>query len=350
MAIVCGRNRYQVDFPLEAVGLESDGSIQKIDDLSYRPASGWSDIDFPYFANVVGNSSGVLVLNYRELAKLSVFRWYRIKVPVEIPGFGQITTIEQILPLEDEQVETVDEDGVKNNKPASVHGIWFPNFEDLSNVVTALSPTIQDVARYNRPFAIDRQTGIVKFADPVFRNSETSSPLAQLRIGEAQIVLRTAVGVKDAARMTWTRYERTRQAGTNFNTPTRFIKHDEITLARVPVYDSTSYAIQSVTTNIDDVNQECDYYLDAAEQEYQTSLPQTIKYAGIRALELDGAIQQLILGVGPEGATTTVVRNNELSLRAPGYKERRTMERARSLNQIRKKQSLEQQRRDRKVS
>jgi hypothetical protein len=74
------------------------------------------------------------------------------------------------------------------------------------------------------------------------------------------------------------------------------------------------------------VNSQCDYYLDAAEQTYQTTYPQTIRYVGLRGdIELDGAIQQIVFAIGPGGCTTTASRNDEQVHKYPSYNERRAL-------------------------
>ncbi len=60
IAVVCGPSLYQVDFPLEAVGLDRDttsggdptDTIKPIDELSYKPSGGWGQIDLPLFADL----------------------------------------------------------------------------------------------------------------------------------------------------------------------------------------------------------------------------------------------------------------------------------------------------------
>ncbi len=336
IAIACSRDRFQVDFLLEAVGLNNDNTIVPVESLFYKPATGWGRCDVPFFTQVDEN--------HRQRARSSVFRWYRIVTPCLIPDFGQIATLDQILPVEDEQVEVVSLNNVVSNKPAQVYGSFFAKTDLYRNNIlqSAIDPNAFDgtVQEYRRPFRVDRSQGIVKFADYVFLNQSDGGGGApsSLTIGPAVLRLRVAVSLKDPAVLAPLRYVRQRSYGNQFGTPTRFIQHDEVVRTHVPQYDA-NFNVQNVATNVADVNQRCDYYLDAAEQEYQVTFPQTIRYAGLRDdVDLDGAIRQITFQISAAGCTTTISRNDELLHRAPSYQERRALEKTRLLHQLAQQQ------------
>lgn len=69
---------------LEAVGLDTDGQIKLIDELSYKPAAGWGQEWHAVFPSITNPA-------HRELAVRSVFRWYRI---VGEPG-GQLDALSE---------------------------------------------------------------------------------------------------------------------------------------------------------------------------------------------------------------------------------------------------------------
>ena len=75
-----------------------------------------------------------------------------------------------------------------------------------------------------------------------------------------------------------------------------------------------------------ELKRQAGYYLDAAEREYNQEYPQSVTYAGLQQLELDGAIQQVTYQCGPRGFTTAASRNTEDLDRTPSYKEKRQME------------------------
>ena len=384
LAVRCGYNLYQCDFELEAVGLDIDGQVKLIKDLSYRfdlagGGSGkvdeeWSDIDLPYFSRMVigsgGNNSRKYV--YRtELAKRTVFKWYRVKVPAEVPGYGMVTRLDQIV-LFDEQLlvqdppegETLPEGTPQIQRPAIVFGAFFESLDTNFNSVDKVRPIdekdeaqtdggAQNVrlnALYRRGFSLDSERAIVMFGDYVYRNKTadgavfSGSPSSEpggVTIAPAQLRLRTSCAIRDKDTRAFARYTRERATGGNFNTPTRFIAHDEIALTHIPTYNDQSYALEDTTKNQAEVDQECDYYLDAAQHEYQATLPQSIVYAGLKAISPDGAIQQLVLSIGPRGATSVAVRNTEVLHRVLSYRERRNLERARQSKDALKKQKAE---------
>ncbi len=351
ICVLGGPSRFQVDFPLEAVGIEQvDGqnneSLKLIDSLSYQPAGGWSRVDLPYFHQVGAQ--------WRELAKKSVFRYYRIQMPVDVPGYdgddgAKVAKLEQLLPIEDEQVDQVAESGEPVNRPAFVFGVWYPDTGDMTNTSLALAPVAPEGdlgtpgTAYKRRFTIDKTRGLVVFEEPVFRNTHASATGGsgyEVVPGAAQLVLRAACNVRDPASLATESYERTRAIGNPLGGGTRYLKHEEIVRTHVPKYN-TSYKTDSVKTNQADIDQMADYYLDAAEQEYQTLAPQTVRFGGLVPIEPDGAIEQVILSVGAGGTTTTVCRHTERTQTTMPYRERRRIE-------IEQKAQARQQRRQTK--
>jgi hypothetical protein len=340
IAVVCGANRYQVDFPLEAVALaeatsQSSDSILPLEQLSYAPNGGWSKSDVPFFLQVASE--------FRALAQKSVFKYYRIKLPVAIPGYdasgGQATRLEQILPIENAQVEVAEQDGQLVSQPAAVFGVWYRENEDIVNTAASLRPLIStsagaapDESRYQRPFSIDAARGLVIFSEPVYANkhaSATGGSGHEVVVGPADLVLRASCQLRDPQTSSLERHVRTRTLESSSGTTTRYLRHDEIVLTHVPNY-SSDYHLSGLTTNAADVNAQADEFLDAAEREYADSMPQTVRYGGLVPIELDGAIEQISFHVGSAGTTTHVARHTELPRAALTYQHRRRIERQRA--------------------
>ncbi len=180
----------------------------------------------------------------------------------------------------------------------------------------------------------------MRFTDPVFRNQSDGGGNAPSTLvkGAATLYLRVSVSPKDSNLFCPVRYFLLRNYGSNFGTPTQYLRHDEIVQTHLPTYDK-NFNVLNIKTNVADVNAQCNYYLDAAEQTYQTTFPQTIKYAGLRDdIDLDGAIQQLTIEMIAQGCTMTVSRNDELLHRAPSYQERRALEKTRLLRKMAEQQ------------
>ncbi len=142
LTVVGGPTRFQVDFPLEAVGLTGDEGasgnlLAPIEVLDYTPSNGWGTSDPPYFHQVDAE--------YRALAVKSVFRYYRIKTPLAVPGYegpsgNQVDRLGQILPIEDTQVAQVGENGQLTSQPAVVYGVWHDGGLAMANRMDALTP------------------------------------------------------------------------------------------------------------------------------------------------------------------------------------------------------------------
>jgi hypothetical protein len=67
ITVITGRSRFQADVKLKAVGLDTDGKIKPINDLSYKPAAGWVLGDITEFLDLATKEIS-------EMAKRSVFR------------------------------------------------------------------------------------------------------------------------------------------------------------------------------------------------------------------------------------------------------------------------------------
>ncbi len=322
LILVTGRERFQVDIPLRAVGIDIDGSIKPIDELSYKPAGGWDTVPPPFFGAVDEAS--------RELAKKSVYRMYQAAVPFYVPGFGVVERLSQILPIEDEMVDTVTVNGEKSNKKAQLFGIYYVgNTGDSGNNVPKLVPLGSDTDKslYARDFTIDTAKGVVRFSEYTLANSADNRPIP------ATLMLRTAISVKDGETGAWIRRERKRDSNAKrlFGTKPRYIKREEVIPTRRTTYDPNTYAPGEIETNDQAVDKECDYYLDAAEQEYKTNDPTEVKYAGILDIPLDGSIQSVTWSIGGI-ATTAVSRNQDRgSPTTLPYKLRRNAEKAQSV-------------------
>ena len=345
LTYVCGRTRYQMEIYLLAVGLDEDGTIKRINDLSYMPSGGWGTIDrftmTAVAAALVNDKRRQEFL--RSLARMSVFRWYQIAVetpaklgdPVggnvvfgqpytlTVPGFGVVKKLKEILLL-DTQVELMeDSDGFERCKPAEVYGV----FTDYRLAAT----NTNDGTRYWRGFSIDAERGLVLFNDQVFKINTTT-----LNYAEPTLRLRTAFNVRQPDTWAWDHYVREYSFGTTYGTGAKSYKHDESFLAVSQAFSSAGVP-GAVTDNKAAVNVEADAYLQAALLEFQTTTPQNRSYAGLLAIDPDGAIQQVSWRVGPDGATTRASRNSEFSTAVPMYQTRRFFE------QLRNKRTLQMQ-------
>ena len=187
------------------------------------------------------------------------------------------------------------------------------------------------------------------FNEPVYKNATPNA--AKVTPEPAQLVLRTKCQVRDAETLTLSRHIRERSTDSSLGTQTQFIRRDELTVTHVPTYSAATYAevptagadprvVDDVESTVDDVNAACDYYIDAALEEYQQPEPRQVRTAGIYPIDLDGAIAQVTYQIGPSGATTTVARGSEPSSFAASHGERRRAELSREANrEVRRRRS-----------
>jgi len=294
------------------VGVENDkdekgkliGTIVPVDDLSYKPAAGWGN-EHPLWM------FGVADQDDRKLAIQSVFRYYRIKLPVDfvkIMGFD--TEDRPYLEYLDEQVETLTLNGATKPRPPVVYGTYCAaHGARLTNEPADV--TYPAGSKVDHAFTFDAARGLVMFQEPVYRNTDT----AKVDHAEATIYLRTACLVRRPWNRAYQRVIVERQIG-EFETETQWIRHDEL-------YHTY---IDAELQNPVPVNNKIFDILDAAEAEYRQEYPQTVTYVGLKLIPLDGAIRQATFRVGLSGCTSIYSRNTEQLDRVPSYKERRLVE------------------------
>lgn len=305
LLVAGGPSRFQVDYELEAVGLELDQSVKLVDKLSYKPKKGWEFDPPPHFLNVL-KEKGLVAQHH---AQKTVWRWYRIKKaknspmpPYGPPGYtdGPVGEIWQVVPIENEQVDTWVNNGIKENKLAQIFGIRRTGLADYENT--------KKTDEYKAgQWSVIKDQGVVEFHDYAWKN-----PGGQVK--PAEMVLRCAVSVRHKDTREWHRFLKLRTIG-SILTPPRVLKHDEIRLNHI-----------GAPINQQECEKEGQWYLDLAEAEYRTTFPQQRTYNGLLNVSPDGAIHQIAWHVGEPYAWTRISRDNEFSLVVPSYIERRKQE------------------------
>jgi hypothetical protein len=323
LLLVGGPTRFQTKFRLEAVGLEQTGQIKPINSLSYKPAAGWGNEAYFGFANVANADN-------RALARRTIYRWYRVKCTAPFTTAGQfpiggydgpVQSLWQVLPLERGQVETyTDVDQIERPKPPEVAGIYWDRSLDGKNIPAQ--------RRYRGKFSLDAERGIVRFAEPVMQISSSAPGFA-----EAELYLTVAHAVKDLATLQEVRQTTERVLpGEPIGTGPCVLRRDELVLAVVTQYDSGNNPTGTID-NADEIDQEANETLDAAEAGLTTLETGLVEYAGVVPINPDGAIQQVEWRGGLSGCVTRAGRNSEFSLAIPTWRERRVAERRRDAAQ-----------------
>ncbi len=273
------------------------------------------------------------LINPRQLARETVYSWYRIKmVDIDgtgrlplIPGWqggangtggpGRIEALWQILPLIEHQVRGYfDVAGKFVPFPVWVWGVFYDDQMAFGNT--------QPGSFYHADFTVDVEQGLVKFSNLTMLLNPDGS------WAPAKLAMRCSVRVRDYDARFIERYERSlllTPTGGTHDTGPKVIKREEIVLYTLPIYND-AHAVTQLLSNGVQANQEADYNLTVAAADFNTVTPQDVTYMGLKDISPDGAITQATVDVSPGGTTTRAARNTEWHPAVPSYRERRQME------------------------
>ena len=322
---ICEFTEHETDIELEAVGLDKDGSVKPIKDLSYNPKPGEDD---GFGADFISGED-LDTADEKTLFKLSVFRWYRVKdkqpifkwpAPGKDPmidpdtGRGPLRRLHELLPISATRITLVDEIGPDvvrrtTRVPASIRGDFTLDIEFTAKL-NARDQAVSDA------FDIDEVTGIVHFQKPIFKWS--SQDAAGVPV-PAVLKLRCTVFSS--------RYTKTKDIGGNFGTLTvrcANIGRQYIEKTQIGVIKTEG------ANNESDVDAKVDAILDRKAREFQMEFRGYAKYIGMQPAELDGKINQITWSVDSSGAFTSVSANSEHHIGVPIARERRRRERSRT--------------------
>lgn len=320
LVIVTNRTQWQGDFPLEAVGLELDHTVVPVDELSYCPKVGgaktWRFSDIDHFQDVSDPKA-------RAFAQTSVYRWFRIKSPVTLPGLKDKLDVWRILPLLDRQVERQKmADGRKQALPPWVFGRWWPGFEDGEPATDAFEPDLRNKPKglYTHGFDLDTETGIVKASRPLIRMTLDTRVATGRLVFPPELWLRIAVNVRDEDTRGWRRMEFERKPGGYIanRATSQFVLKDDLQ----PQFFH-DWKTKRDVANVREIEKAANEYLDGELRKYLPDQSGTITYPGLVRWECDGAIQQVAWSIDDGYPTTRVSRNREELTGTTSYAERR---------------------------
>lgn len=334
LMVVGGPTEFEVDLELEAVALEPSGEYVLLDDVSYKPTGGWTN-DATKDFDGLDDADHLL----KRLAKQSVYKLYRIKIPADglvIPGYtdatgDRVTRMDQLVIL-DRQCTQVEQLGKKEFLPTMVFGAFRDDnsLYGYTNTLTEPKPIADlesDLAKqsiYRHGHDIDTERGIVRLSTRC-----TLVDTATDGIIPAKLRLRVAVCVRDAKTGGVKRHTRERKYPGNNSTIPKILRHEEIVTRVTLSYPNQAgirraFNFYEVETNTAETDKEADYYLDIEEQSYQTLRPADATYAGIVPYSPDGVLHHIVWTWGNGGPTTTRIGYNcELLNYITPYKQRR---------------------------
>jgi len=312
--VECWPTRYQLKFEMEAVGLDTDGAIKKLDDLSYKPTDGWDKEWWCAFPQVDEDD--------RHLAFKTVFRWYRIKSvgtsgSLSVPGLGEeIKSVDQF-EMDDVLLESANDlDGLQQTQRAIVNGKFWPQ--------CPWEVTTEEDTKYGSSgwrILPDRKN-VVEFDYPVLQVEDGVYKPAKIYI-TATCKIRKSDGQWFASK-SFERLLPWREVGAG----ARVLKHPELweVANRSPVTDGQWDTAANLSA-------EANVYLDYVYNEYMSAPSEDLSYAGILPIRLDGAIAQVKWAASVNGpAVTRASRNHEFDMFTPSYEWRRRFERVDALS------------------
>lgn len=324
-----GETTVEATLILEAVGLDVDGQWVPIDQLSYKPASGWAQQDPGHFLGVPHTAlarAGVLAtVSARDLAIETVWRTYRVS---KLLGNNSVRSLNralgrefnfrfaswrQLLPIRDE-LATIDDTTGRPGR-AFVQGVFDDGHGRWVNTPAW--------SWYPHPFRLVGDIGLVQFDLPVYKWSATTK---QARRAPADLYLTTTFSVRHHE--TWAPHRYAIDlvlGGPRYGTGPAVVQAEELAY-KVAMKYSIDGEVNRVETNQAEVDADGKIVCVAAARQYQTTAPQNYQYAGIMPVRLDGLVQQVSWTIDcGVGAMTQASLNDEFKTTVPSYKERRML-------------------------
>lgn len=376
--VVGPEKRFEVILPLQPVALDTDGTFKNPYLVSYVPTSdhsffprrqGWLDgVDvltdplnlalakasvFRCFRLAVDNQNSN---NIDSLVSVDLAEYFgededplaltTNNFQLDLPGFGWVEDLWQILPVSGTLV-SFGFDPLKrdySNKPGKIFGV-FQAFDatgkpsgDANNVISLGFPQPlieQDELPKDIDWSLDPDTGIVTLGAPLIR---WGRPKTGANGVEAVpylfpvLWMRLTVSVRDKKTRAWEKYRRERKLG-NRGTGPRIIRRDDLQhntilsyegfdadfnpkpkLKDGPIGDPDEAESVGIATNEKKLDQLADKQLDATIASYSGTRPHVVSYRGLKFVECDGAIRQVMIQAGDDGFVETMASRDDEAL------------------------------------
>lgn len=296
----------------EAVGMDTDGKVKPINDLSYKPAAGWGNTDPIEFIDIDGQytSEGQTVYA-RDLAAATVWRWYRLTGLKDMQGWApealqkeanRPRSRDDIGPFLDSRL---DRDFATGNRlPITAFGSYYDDRENGENTPEGSQVKID--------FTLDDKTKTIRFSEPVYVRKELQADVYQA----ASITVYCGFAVVSEG--VPVRYQRSLPLKANRGAGPRVEIHDEILRE---IIEQAPFGLPA-KDNKAEVDAECDAMLNAMVGEYEefpTATP-TVPYLG--NFECDGILRSISWNASSTDAVTTqLAYNGELNEFIPDFRD-----------------------------
>ena len=338
LAVVTAPTQWQVELPLgRNVGWDFvDRKFKDVDDLPYKPAEGWQE-----FADYDLTEDDIEADDERAMAAAHVWKTYELSLgdyfkdftpPDPIPPDYEVddptlpgmliplTDVDQLTPFVEELVEKK----VSHSREVKQNAFAFGNFFDARVLDDNVDDDFVDVEdylesnRYKGSFTIDPEEARVTFSDKMFMYEyiDRSGGGVDAIPTNPNMYVTITVTLSDLDTGETQRLAKVIDIDTSSPGGTKYIFRDDI----VPQY----YKAGTWANNLEEVEQQCDFYLDLAKREYLVNRGERAEYQGFIALANDGAIKQVTYSIDGNGvAKTTVARNMEDNTVSVTYKQAR---------------------------
>lgn len=295
ISVRCGPTLVQSKLKLEPVGRDTDQSVKHRDDLSYF-SGGWQTLD-PN--DPLGPDADQ---EERRLAKDAMRSWRVVSQAdgsQEVPGFGTVTSIEDILPI----LPYLADDYANDN------GVYYRQRPYLmgdfaKGSATALANAAHELCEV--PFTLDEETGILKTEIPIHKFA------SDLTITAAELYLVCSYRVRSQTQFAYHQYSLSRTIAAN-DTGEYCTHRPELQLRVIAEYNET--AVTGVTNNQAELDAALNQHLDSLQIEFQSVSSVVVEYAGLIPIRLSGATRQTLFSINCDeprkGCYTTAAQNTE---------------------------------------
>lgn len=327
LTALCNKTVIQSKLLMKPVGIDTDGQIRLVEDLSYAPAGGWNDTDLIGFNHISDPIE-------KELAIKSVGKWYQVHSQADEtfdissgdtnynPGQFTVSDASQYLPLSDDLLSSHSDvyGGVVSNK-SYVEGTFL---ETVENANPPRESNTDDFTRVDsREWSLDTKRGIVKFIQPALRKD--AGPVAGA-LTFAKVYLTCSYSVHDSGSYVKERHFRVLNLG---GLGEEIEEVDELQRQIIVSYSGSS--VTGISDNLGTVNTAADLYLQSSQYKYATQSGNTLLYRGIYPLNTDGITLQIRWDVavpGPVPFGTHATQYSEGLVLLPTDRERSLLRRA----------------------
>lgn len=317
-------NYRQVAFALEAVGLDVDGSVHPINDLTYCPEEGWSSVNPPVWARVVrrvGEERRLRRKNklhkddgaVRALAVESVYRWYRLttqdpadfRKPLKVPGYGEVKSIDDVLLAQGILDHSLDEKTLTIHPP-EVYGSYFYG----GNAGGINSAQDQPILV---PFVVDAERRLIRFDRPVCRvnnKGDSGGIIGYAKDGFKKADTSVATGSHNSALPVLLISARFRHRFTHEIQPAvsrlrlskgtmEQVSHPPgLMYVEIAEYDNATWKVKQREDNLESFARHAMWAMRAKASEWEYKQTAGVSHAGTLFIDPDGLIHQVTWTVG----------------------------------------------------